>query len=367
MSSTTIIEQFSRLNRVMLQNAEDALRIGRRNMESLMARRPMAPEDPYRGVTAVDEVFRFDRMRVFRYRGEAPLQQGNPLLLVPSLINRAYIMDLMKNSSLAAHLREAGIPVYLLDWGLPGPQHDHLDLGFYIDDLMTMARRAVSQDRGGDEVELLGYCMGGTMSLLHCALHPGAVPRLTLLAAPIDFHNDGVLSLWARAEVFDVDRLVATLHHMDPVMLQTSFLMLKPLSTFQKFKALYENSLDPKMTDSHIHLERWLSDNVAVPGAAYREYVKLCYHDNALIEGTATLKGHKIDLRQVTTPILNIMARKDHIVPLPSAQIVSTLVGGPVQEVVIDAGHIGIAMGRKAREMFAAVAGFHAEKPAGSS
>lgn len=367
-----ISEKVQRLQHLFFDNLQSAVSLTERNIAGMLETEHRTNDDTYRGVTPVDEIFRFDSLRVYRYRGTTPTDGKTPLLLIPSMINKAYVMDLMPGSSLAAALREAGLPVYLLDWGTPGPQHDHLPFSFFIDDLITMACDAVVRDatchqasdsscrkNGCHKVSLLGYCMGGTMSLLHAALHPDRVARLTMLAAPVNFHDEGVLSQWARREVFDVDAISDTVGAMDPMMLQASFVLMKPLSSFQKYKGLYDSCADPRAATSFEHLERWVNDNVAVPREAYRQYVKMTYHENALINRTINLGGRPVDLKVPQMPILNVMARKDHIVPLASSQKLSDLVTAPVTDVVIDAGHIGVTMGRKAKEMFAAVAKFH--------
>ncbi len=336
-----------------------------RNFDRLIDPQPNSPFAPYMGACKVEEIYRFGTMRVFRYQPVTEIPQGKtPLLLVPSMINRAYIMDLMDGSSLAGYLVCQGVPTYLIDWGTPGTEHNHLSFGFYVDDMTTLAVDAVLRDAKATTLGMLGYCMGGTMALIHAALHPKRIDRLTLLAAPINFHDDGVLSQWARKESFPVDRVVEVLGQMDKMMLQTSFQWLKPLSQLQKLKNLYEGAANPKMVSSFVHLESWLNDNVCVPGQAYREYVTTCYHDNALVNGTLKVNDRPVSLTQVTCPMLNVMAKKDHIVPVESSRIVSTLVSGPVTEVLIDAGHIGVAMGSKAREMFTQVAGFHDRPPA---
>ncbi|NLI75939.1 MAG: alpha/beta fold hydrolase [Candidatus Riflebacteria bacterium] len=345
------------------RNVELGAILAERNARSLLAGdEPACQEDPYQGTTPFEVIYRFDRMRVLKFQGDPDERGLTPLLMIPSLINRSYVLDLMEGGSLVAHLTHNRHPTYLLDWGTPGPQHDHLSFGFYVDDLMSLATAAVRRDAGTDRLALLGYCMGGTMCLLHAALHPAAIDRITLLAAPVNFHDEGVLSKWAATPKFDVDRVVDTLHHMDSLMLQTSFLFLKPLSAWQKYKSLYEGAGNPKFTGSFVKLERWLNDNVSVPGELYREYVRICYQENRLVEGGLVLAGKPVDLKEITCPILNVIASKDHIVPIESSRIVSTLVGGPVREELIDAGHIGIAMGSKARLMFETVLRFHGEE-----
>ncbi|MBF0501039.1 MAG: alpha/beta fold hydrolase [Candidatus Riflebacteria bacterium] len=370
--NTTIPELIGRAHVAAWDNIEIASRIAARNALNFFDARKPDEVEKYPGVTPATEIFRLDGLRVFRYEGKTDTSGKLPMLLVPALINRSYIMDLMPGSSLAGALREAGLPVYLLDWGLPGPQHDHLPFSYFIDDVISMASDAVVRDccckkatdsicrtSGCNKISLLGYCMGGTMSLLHAALHPDRIARLSLLATPVNFHDDGVLSKWSRKDVFDVDAICDTIGAMDPALLQTSFQLMKPLSQYQKLKGLYESCTDPKALDSYLHLDKWVNDNIHVPRETYREYVKMTYQDNALVNNKISLGGRAVDLKTFTSPVLNIMARKDHIVPAESSRMLSEMVGGEVSEVMIDAGHIGIAMGRKARDMFAAVAKFH--------
>ncbi|MBF0410823.1 MAG: alpha/beta fold hydrolase [Candidatus Riflebacteria bacterium] len=374
MTNERVIDSFARLTKLGFENWQNSMDIIISNTEHLLGNEEKK-EDTYRGVTPFDVIFQFDTMRVLKFHGSTDTSGKTPLLLVPSMINRPYVMDLMKDSSLAGYLRGSGVPTYLLDWGTPERRHNHLSFDFYVDDVIKLACDAVVKDAcceratdslckgtGCNKISLLGYCMGGTMSLLHTALYPERIEKLTLLAAPTNFVDDSTLSRWARKEIFDVDFLVDTVGAVDPSMLQSSFLMVKPLSQLLKWKSLYDSSLNTKAVESYINLEKWVTDNISVPKEAYRKYVKMCYHENSIVKNKVTLKGKKLDLRSLKVPILNIMAKKDHIVEVNSSRIIREIVSSPVTEVFIDAGHIGVAMGRKAREMFDAVSKYNLGK-----
>jgi polyhydroxyalkanoate synthase len=353
-----IQESYSRLTEAFGSNIDLSLKLFDSNLKSLLSP-TNRPAEHYKGITPFETLYQFDEMRVLKFKGRQPLEHQTPLLLVPSMINRSYVMDLMENNSLVADMVAQGIPTYMIDWGNPGTHHDHLPFSFFFDDLISSAIRAIREDTGFGKVGLLGYCMAGTMSLFYAALHPDKIDRLTLLASPVNFHDEGTLSKWATPEVFDVERLVNTIGHADALMLQTSFLFVKPLAYYQKLKSVYETSSDPKMYQSFVRLETWVNDNTNVPGRAYAEYVKLCYHDNAVIQGSFALPDRTIDLKNVTCPVMNVVATKDHIVPIESSRIVAKLITGPITEVPVEAGHIGVVMGRKARKMFESVANFH--------
>lgn len=343
------------------KNCDLGMTLCEKNLNSLRDPGSARKHDHYRGVTPFEVVFQLDTMRVLRFCGQAPSEVKNPLLVVPSLINRSYVVDLMENNSLVADLLAQGIPVYMIDWGNPGPQHDKLSFEFYVDDLIHMAVKAVLRDRKAPKASLLGYCMGGTMCLLHAALYPEIIDRVTLLAAPVDFHHGGTLSHWVSAKVFNVEKVVNVLGHAEAWMLQSSFLFLKPLSYYQKIKGAYETCTDPKAMQNFVGLESWVNDNTGVPGRAYADFVKFCYQDNTLMKKSFLFKGNEISLQKMTSQILVVIATKDHIVPPASSRGISCLLwgSGKVKEVELEAGHIGIVMGRRAKKMFEILGAFH--------
>ncbi len=348
-----------KLSKVTIDNIDLFSKIGEKNFRSWFINDESCKKSFYRGASPVEEIFSLDSMKVYKFKCSSEIKGKTPVLLVPSLINRAYVIDLMQGSSLAEDLSKSGLQTYLLEWGDPGVQHDHLPVEFFVDYLIGRALKEVCRDAGTRKSGLLGYCMGGTMCLIHTAMHPENIDRLTLLASPTDFHDSGTLSKWASKEAFDVDRMIDVTGHMDSILLQASFLWMKPLSYYQKLKHAYETCTDPKFYQSFVSLESWANDNVNFPGRAYADYIKLCCHENSLVNGRFCMGEHHIDLRNIECDILNVIASKDHIVTIESARKVDQLVTGKVEEVLIEAGHIGLVMGRRAKQMFESVAKFH--------
>src|SRR5262249_4789050 len=123
-------------------------------------------------------------------RGDAP--SGTPLLLVPSMINRWYVLDLRAGASLVAALVGGGLDVWCLDWGIPEDEDRYRSWTDVLDRLARMIRR-VKRETAADKVGLLGYCMGGTLAAIHAALHNDDVALLVDLAGPIDFSKAGML------------------------------------------------------------------------------------------------------------------------------------------------------------------------------
>jgi polyhydroxyalkanoate synthase len=257
--------------------------------------------------------------------------QKRPLLLVSSLINRAYILDLMKGRSVVERLLEAGREVWLLDWGEPGPADDERPLSGWALDLLPRAAREVARLAGTDSVHVLGYCMGGTLALM--GMHAGALPAASLvaMATPVDFAEGGILSMWCRAPGFDAAEIVKVYGHAPPHLLQPAFKMLDPVGLATKLLHLEEKIDDDEFVRFFLAMEKWLEDSVPFPGRAFADWVKL-YRDNAL------------DLSSVRQPILSLVAKDDYITPPASAIAVERKAPKARHErIEWPGGHIGLA------------------------
>ena len=160
-------------------------------------------------------------------------------------------------------LCRAGFNTYLLDWGVPTAADRHLLLEDYIDGYMKRVVNQVCALTRTDQLSLLGYCMGGTLSTIFTALHPQRVRNLILLAAGIDFATrEGLLNLWTDPKYFDVDRFVDVYGNCPAEFLQSSFQMLKPVQNLlEKPINFFERLDDDAFVDDYFAMETWLNDN----------------------------------------------------------------------------------------------------------
>src|SRR5687768_15333969 len=136
------------------------------------------------------------RVRLLKYAVPVP-PKGSPVLMVPSIINRHYVLDLRPGESLVEYLVGHGIEVYMIDWGRPGPQDRYATLEDHILRWQGAAVRAACKDAGVAAIHLLGYCLGGTFAISYAAARPAKVAGLIALTAPVNFHDSGILSTWA--------------------------------------------------------------------------------------------------------------------------------------------------------------------------
>lgn len=331
---------------------------------------------PRVGETPADVVHRENKWRLLRYR---PRPEGiaydTPILVVPSLINRHYVLDLLPERSFVAYLVSRGHDVYMLDWGTPGDEDRYLDFDDICDRYLGRAVRKAAARSPRGRVHLLGYCLGGTLTSIYAAARPERVASNAALAAPVDFAEGGLLSSWTRTETFDIGALVDACGNVPWPLMQASFHMLRPTLQLAKLVGFWDRAWDDEFLDQFFAMETWGNDNVSFPGEAYRRYIRELYRENALVRGAFSLSGERVDLGAIESPTLVVSFEHDHIVPWRSAAALLDHVSAADQEHMhLPGGHVGAVIARKAKKglwpamaaWWAARDGGGADRPAGA-
>jgi polyhydroxyalkanoate synthase len=277
----------------------------------------------------------------------APAPSPVPLLVVPSMINRWYVVDLRRGASLIEALTAAGIECFVLDWGIPGDEDRYLDWA----EVLARVGRACSQVRrltGAPRVGLLGYCMGGTLAAIHTALDPDRIAALVDLAGPIDFSAAGQLGRLVDRRWFDADA-IADAGNVAADQMQSGFAALRPTLSVGKWVRAASIWRQPEARAAFVALERWAGDNIPFPGEAYRTYIKELYQDNLLVAGGHRVAGRLVDLGAIRCPILAIVAERDTICPPAAATALVDHSGSRDAEVLaVPGGHVGAVVGSAA-------------------
>jgi len=310
--------------------------------------RPM----PKVGQTPADVIHRENKWQLLRFR---PRPEGvahrTPVLLVPSLINRWYVLDLMPGKSFAEWLVDRGHDVFVIDWGTPGPEDRYLTFDDVCDRYLGRAIRRSARAAGSEKVHLLGYCMGGILTAIHAAARPERVASLVQLAAPVRFDDDGLLAKWTRTSTFDIDALVDGCGNVPWQLMQSTFHMLRPTLNLSKAVAVLDRAWDDQFLDGFLALETWGNDNVSFPGECYRRYIKDLYQGNQLVHGTFTLSGRPARLESIECPVLAVTFEHDHIVPAHSAKVLVDRVGAADKEHLhLPGGHVGAVVSSSAKK-----------------
>lgn len=305
---------------------------------------------PVVAATPADVVHEENKLRLLRYR---PAPGGprikTPLLLVPSLINRHYVLDLMPGKSFVEWLVAQGHDVFVIDWGTPGDEDRYLTLDDIAGTYLGRALRKTASFGKSGKAHVLGYCLGGTLAALHAARYPERFASLVAIAAPVRFADGGMLTAWTRSPTFDVDALVRAFGNAPAPLLQASFHMLRPTLTLSKAVHLLDRAWDDQYLDGTLALETWGNDNVSFPGACYAQYVRELYRDDALVRGTFCLDGRPAPLSAITCPLMAVTFEHDNIVPKACATPLLELVSSKRKEHVhLPGGHVGAVVSRAA-------------------
>ncbi len=319
------------------------------------------PKPPV-GTTPADVIHRENKWRLLRYR---PAPGGpkfaTPVLLVPSLINRHYVMDLLPGKSMAEDLVKAGHDVYCLDWGTPGDEDRHLTFDDVCDRYLGRAIRQVAKRSPRGKTHVLGYCLGGTFAVIHAAVHQEQVASLLVLAAPVGFGGDeGLLEAWTRSSAFQVRDIVDAFGNVPWQLMQSAFTMLRPTLALSKAVHVVDKAIksDPvnankwdEFSEGFRALETWGNDNVSFPGACYVRYIEELYGSDALLRGTFTLSGKSVRLEKITCPTMCIVFEHDNIVPWRNAAVlVEKIASTDKQLLKLPGGHVGAVVSRTAQK-----------------
>jgi len=304
------------------------------------------------GTTPHDVVFRENKWSLLRYRPPASpvVTRKHPVLLVPSLINRHYVLDLLPGKSFAEWLAKQGYDVFCIDWGTPEDEDRYLTFDEIVDRYVGRAIRVTCEKAGSDKAHVLGYCLGGTLTVIHAAMHPERIASLALVAAPVRFDDGSLLALWTQGPTFDVNALVSATGNVPWQLMQGAFQMLRPTLSLAKAVSLISKSplvtedqrWDDNFLDGFFALETWGADNVSFPGAAYLKYIQALYRENALVRDELSISGERVRLANVTTPVLAVTFEHDNIVPWKSAaDVLSRVASEHKAHVHVPGGHVG--------------------------
>jgi polyhydroxyalkanoate synthase len=296
------------------------------------------------------------RLLDFGASPEATGPEGPPVLVVPSLINRAYVLDLAPGRSMLRWLAGQGLRPVLLDWGMPGPA----EAGFSLEDYGTerlLPALAHLREHAGRSIGLVGYCMGGTLAAGLAARAPAGLNALAVIGAPWDFASTRGIAGGLRALIRSegpqrVERLLAGLGEtfgMVPVPVwQSLFALVSPMQAALKFQKLA--GLDPTSTAAHhfVALEDWLADGVPMPAPAATNLLIDWQIRNVTAARRWRFLGGPVDPATIDLPTIGFCGQSDSIAPPPLSLALPAAIPG-ARVVQPRTGHVGMVVGSAAR------------------
>lgn len=271
-----------------------------------------------------------------------------PVLIVPSLINRNYIMDLLPGHSLIEQMKLAGLDVFMIDWGDPDAGMGNCGFDHYISKWVKRAIRQIRKITGASKVQLAGQCLGGLMAALY-ASHPELkkdISNLFLLTAPIDLEDSGLLAQWTSVDGFDVEKLTAAYQGLVPAkFFHASFPLLDAKKQLGKYRTLLENYDMPGFKEIWEALDIWASDNVDFAKQSFTELIHQFYQENSFFKGKFQIMGEPVCFKNIDVPVLSLVARDDHVFNERAARAIQDCKAakkGKLDYHVIPAGHVSL-------------------------
>jgi len=304
------------------------------------------------GMTPSEVVYEENKLQLLHYKPEqAGIEPETthdvPILIVYALINKPYILDLQPDRSVVRRLLEAGFDVYLIDWGEPSTLDTHLTLDDYVTRYTDNCVDVVREQSGQESINLLGYCMGGTMGVMYASLFPEKVRNLGLMAAGLCFDDTGgVLELWGKERYYDPQRVTETFGNVPADFLDVGFALMDPVSNYvTKYLRLYDNVDDDEFVENFARMERWLAEGIDVAGKTYEQFIEDIYQDNKLARNEFYLDDKHVDLERLDMPIIQIVGHYDHLIPPESSTPFNDLVASEdVTTIESKTGHIGLSV-----------------------
>ncbi|RJP87108.1 MAG: class III poly(R)-hydroxyalkanoic acid synthase subunit PhaC [Desulfobacteraceae bacterium] len=305
--------------------------------------------------TPYDVVYKEDRVKLKYYHPENRPNSHvqTPLLIIYALINRETMLDLQPGRSVVQNFLDNGIDVYMIDWGYPSQKDKYITLDDHVNGYIHNAVDTIRGRHSVSSINIMGICMGGSMSVMFASLHPDKVKNLITTVTPSNFDTDkGLLHVWMKH--IDADQLVDTYGNISGDFMNFGFLLLNPARLMlDKYVGFMENMEDREFVENFVRMEKWIFDSPDVPGETFRQFVKDCYQKNLLIQSRLELGGKIVDLKNLTMPLLNIYGKYDHLVPPEACELLTSRVGSTdTEDVCLDTGHIGIYVSSKTRKEF---------------
>ncbi len=318
-----------------LEKSGDVLSISQTDVEAFEVGRNIA-------TSPGKVVFQNELIQLIQYAPSTESVHATPLLIVPPWINKFYILDLGPQKSFIRYMVGKGFTVFVVSWVNPDERLKDKTFEEYMTEGLLAATDAVKRETSSEKINVIGYCVGGTLlgtTLAYLAAR-GEEPfaSATFFAAQVDFTKAGDLLLFIDdTQLKALSEMMAERGYLDGARMATVFNMLRPKDLIWPY--IINNYMLGKKPFP-FDLLFWNQDSTRMTPANHNFYLREFYHENKLARGQMSIGGVKLDLGKVKLPIYELCAKEDHIAPAKSVFIGSRLFGGPVTYVLAGSGHI---------------------------
>jgi polyhydroxyalkanoate synthase subunit PhaC len=307
--------------------------------------------------TAGKIIYQNELMQLIHYTPQTATQHAAPLLVIPPWINKYYILDMQEQNSFVRYCLQQGHAVFLISWVNPTAALAHKDFAAYMREGPLAALQQIQQCTGATAVNMVGYCIGGTLQaclLAYLAAQPAIAATLpqitsaTYLVTMVDFSEPGDLGVFMdEAQIQVLESQMAEQGYLQAGSMAQSFTMLRANDLIWSFVVNnYLLGREPFPFD----LLYWNEDGTNMPAAMHSFYLRTMYLENKLVQPQGVgidsmpqgvvIDGVSLDLRRITTPSFLLSTREDHIAPWASTYAATQIYGGKTTFMLCGSGHI---------------------------
>ncbi|NEU30932.1 alpha/beta fold hydrolase [bacterium LRH843] len=311
--------------------------------------------DPDVGSTPRTLIWKKNKTSLWHYPSTIKKKYRVPILVVYSLFNKPFILDLAPGSSMIAGLMEKGYDVYLLDWGIPEKEDSHLAFDHYVFDYLQKGVKRVLRHSGAEHISLLGYCLGGTIAAMYTAIADEPIKNLMVAATPVDFSIGGLPSSWQQAienGELNLDHYIDVHGNIPAHVIESMFRMVTSPVYYSPYVNLYDRAWNEQYVDKWRRINKWQREPIPLAGETFRQLMKEFMKENKLVKGELILRGKRVDLSNIHANLFVVSSKNDHLVQEKQALPLLKLVSSKDKtHICASAGHISLAIMKEFTDM----------------
>ncbi len=336
------------------------------------------------GSAPSDTVFERDKLRLLRLRRASadeyelghevhPVESpgvSTPVLVIPPLMVRPYIYDLRPEHSMLRTLRDAGFDVFVVDFGVPGPEDENVTLDDYVLDYVPTLVDATLRQSGSPSLAMVGYCMGGLFSLLHVGTFADErVRALVTIGSPVNFDEMGIVTRAAKLGAPTMDRIIDRLGNVPGSLSSAVFKLINGPRMFTRYIDLLRNLHDEDYVRGFLTINHWINDMIPYPKEAFRQMFREVVYENRFLDNRLSFGGRACDLGRIRCPLFAMAGDTDMIATPASTRGIVDLVGSADKTFrQVPGGHVAVVAGSEApREVWLPMVDFLTSRLGGSS
>lgn len=306
--------------------------------------------------TPGDVVYRNDLFELIQYKPMTEQVNATPLLIVPPYINKYYILDLREKNSMVRWLVEQGHTVFMMSWRNPGVAQRDVEFGDYVTEGVTKAVSAIEDITGKEQINAIGYCIGGTILASTIAYYAAKrmkkrIKSATFLTTILDFQQPGDIGVYINKPIIDAVEIQNDLRgYMDGRLMNVTFSLLRENSLYWNYYVEhYLKGNDPVDFD----LLYWNSDGTNLSAATSKFMLQELYLNNKLVQNKGVkIGGVWIDLKKINIPSYFISTKEDHIALWQGTYKGALHIGGQKTFVLGQSGHIAGIVNHPAKNKY---------------